>query len=161
MELYAENGIFLMLYRHDLPFVRHRRDGKAVRHGFGDGGQGMIAGNADGFRPAAEQGAVGGGTDQGLLSVHEPFGVIDGGAEDLANALVSQADSQDGNLRPQGFDDIQADPSVLRVTRPRRKDDLVRAQGGDFPYGKGIVPDNPDVGIQGADGLVQVIGKLS
>ena len=91
--------------------------------------------------------------------MHQPFGVGDRRAEGGADGLMAQAHAQNGDLGPQDFYRVDEDPRVLRPAGAGGEDDPLRGQGFDLRNGQLVVADNLDVRLNGANQLVEVVGK--
>ena len=119
----------------------------------------MIPGHGGRLRQSPEQ--RGGCIERGvrLLAVHELLCVGDGRAEYLADGMMPEADSQNRYLPHQGPDDLLAYPGVGGTAGAGGEDDPVRGKGFDLRNGHGIVSDDRDLRVNGADELLEVIRK--
>lgn len=106
MELYAENGIVPVLYRHHLAVGGKRRDLQAIGHRPGVYGKGMVSCHGCALWTAHEQRTFGNEFHIGLLSVHQLLGVGDRSAERCTDCLMSQANAENRNVPAQYFGDL-------------------------------------------------------
>jgi hypothetical protein len=139
-----------------LPGPRHRDEslGKGLR--IGD--ERVIASHDEGRgQPFEEPGPV---VVQGAgLPVHGALGSDRPTPVGLAEALVTQTHPQHRHVGPQGAEDLDADPGLIRRARPRRDHDVPRCHSPDLPDVAGVVPDDPGIGAQGTEHLDQVEGE--
>ena len=93
--------------------------------------------------------------------MHDPVGPDDLGPEGLADALVTQADAQDGYPGGEPLDGRVRDPGLSRGARPRRDDQVGRVPGLDLVEADLVIADDQDVeaGVDLAEPLDQVIGE--
>ncbi len=91
--------------------------------------------------------------------MHQPPGVGHHRAAGLADGLMAQAHSQDGKFPFQLPEGRFADPCIAGPARPRGQDQMVRMELPDALHCNGIIPDHPDVRIQGTHVLIQIVGK--
>ena len=159
MKLDAEDRRLRMLHAHDLALQRPGSDLQAGRQGAFLRGQGMIPGHRCLLRHAPVQRAVRIEPGHGLLAVHQAGGVGHLAAVGQADRLVPEADAQGRDLPADRGRRLHDDPRVLRPPRPGRQDDVIRPELPDFLHGHRVVADHPDVRVQRADELVEVVGK--
>ncbi len=144
---------------HDFAVVGEGGDGEAVGKGGGNGGEGVVAGDGEGFGESVEEGAGGGAADVGGLSVHEGLGVGDGGAEGGADGLVAEAYAEDRDARAELLHGRDADACVFGATGAGREDEGFGGEHRDAGGVEVVVADDADVGVDGADELVEVVGE--
>ncbi len=97
--------------------------------------------------------------DAAGFAVHEMRSSNDVAAISSAKRLVSEADTQDGQLSGEMPKDINADAGFLRRAWTRRNYDAFRVHLLDFLDGNLIVPANHHIRAQFTQILHQVIGK--
>src|SRR5258708_26281125 len=93
------------------------------------------------------------------LAVDRCGGATLGPAEDLADALVAQADAERRHARAQPLDERGRDTGLARRARARRDDDVRRRQRRGLVYADGIVAAHQHIGAQLREILVEVVGK--
>ena len=74
-------------------------------------------------------------------------------------AAQTQADAQDRDVRPQGPDHLDDHAGILRPAGAGGKDDPRRRELPDLLRGHFIVADDPDIRLDLAHQLIEVIGK--
>ena len=72
---------------------------------------------------------------------------------------MPQTYAQEGNFRPQHFYGLDQDSRVLRPAGAGGEDDFLRSQGLDLRNGHLVVADDPDIRLNGANELIEVVGK--
>ena len=164
MKLDAVNGIPAMTDPHHLPrlpgIIRPGADFEIIVHLVGPHDQAVIPrGNErvserceDPFRIVV---------NLRDLSVHQPVGPIHFPTEDLTDALVTQAHSQQGHFRPEPLDDLFRNARFARSAWSGRDDDSIGTQGRDFVERNLIISDDAHVkrGIDLTQSLHEVVGE--
>lgn len=159
MELHAEDGIQVVLHRHDLPVRRPGGDTQAVRQGVRVRRQGVIPGHRSSLRQVPEQRAAGVKFHLGLFAVHQPPGVGNRPPAGGADGLVAQAHAQNRDTVAQGLYGFDDDARILRPAGAGGENNSFRGQGLDLRDGQLIVADNLDVRLNGPDKLIEIVGK--
>ena len=83
-------------------------------------------------------------------------GAVDPAAVDVADDLVAEADAEDGQLGPEVADDVDREPGVAGMPRPRRDHHPVRVEGAHVGDGPGVVAPHHRLGAQ----LPQVLDQV-
>ena len=131
MKLHAPDRELLVPHAHDFTLLGLRGDLQAVGHAGALDDQGMVAGGGEGIGHALEQVLAVMLNERGL-AVHHAVVDDDVAAEDMADALVPQADAEGGDLRSEGADDFIGQPGFARRARPRRYQDPLRRERADL-----------------------------
>src|SRR3990172_4403707 len=97
--------------------------------------------------------------DAGGLPVHERLGVDDPSPERLADALVPQADAENGDPVLERTDRVEGDPGLVRSSRPRRNHQAGGVPERQLPHGDRVVAEHLHLGAEFADVLHQVPGE--
>src|SRR5689334_3810022 len=93
------------------------------------------------------------------FAVHWFRGTNDASTVDLADRLVSQADSQEGNARAKGLDDLAGEARFVWRAGSRRDHDMIGLERGDLVQRDLIVAPHRDLRTKLGQILVQVVGK--
>ena len=97
--------------------------------------------------------------DFGNFAMHEPTSAHDITPEDMADALVTEADAQDWNALTKGADHITADARFLWSTRAWRDTNMVGPLFSDLFQGNLIVAMDLHLRAHLAKVLDEVVGK--
>lgn len=160
MKLHAVDGQLLVLQAHDLALVipGHGGDLQAVRESVALHQQGVITGGCEGLRQVFEDGlaAV---LDDGGLAMHQAPGADDIAAEDMADALMAQADAEDRRALAKGLDDVATDACLLRRAGAGGHADVVRLHLGDLLQRDLVIAMDLHLGPHLAEVLDEVVGE--
>src|SRR3989454_9566618 len=127
-----------VLARHDLTVLRGGGDAEIARQRVPADHEGVVARCGEGVgQPGEDAPAV--VPDGGCLAVHWPPGPHDRGAVGRPDALVAEADPENGNRGPEAPHDLDRDPGLGGGARARRDDDVRRPQRFDVPERRGVV----------------------
>ena len=159
VELEAVDGVVSVFHRHDFAVLGGGGDFQSLRHGGGDGGEGVVAGGFDDLWHISKERALGVQGHVVGFAVHQFFRVGDGGAEGFADGLVAQAYAEDRELPGKVGDGGNRHAGVFRAAGAGGDEDRLGVHGFDFLYAIGIIADDPDVRVQAPGQLVQVVGK--
>ena len=113
MELHPLHRQFLVAHGHDDAAVGPSRHLQAVREALPLDGQRVVTHSGKRVGQAGQH-ALPLVVDEGQLAVHDLAGAGHDAAEDLADALVAEADPQDRDLAGEVADDIVADAGLAR-----------------------------------------------
>ena len=93
--------------------------------------------------------------------MHAAVGARDAAAEDFGEALVAQADAQNGDGAGEAFDSVVADTGIGGRAGTGGDDQMGWAKIGKRFGGGGIVADDMDMWffVKGSDGLDEVVGE--
>ena len=108
VELDAVDGEGAVGEAHDFAFGGFGGDFEAGGEGFAFDDEGVVAGGFEGAGEAGED-ILAGVEDGRGFAVHEARGADDFAAEDLADALVAEADSEDGDFSAEFADGVATD----------------------------------------------------
>jgi len=133
-------------------------DLQAVRQALLFDHQGVVTGSPIGVVQAAEDAAVL-VMDGGGLAVHHLAGMHDAPAKGLADGLMSQADTQDGDPAGEGLDHLHRNTRLVGGTGPGGDDDLVGLHLLDLSAGDFVIAKYPDFNSQLTKVLHQVVGE--
>ena len=111
MELDAVNGQFAVGKAHDFAFGGFGGDFEAAGEGFAFDDEGVVAGCLEGAGEAGED-ILTGVENGGGFAMHEARGADDIAAEDLADALVAEADSEDRDFSAEFADGVATDAGL-------------------------------------------------
>jgi hypothetical protein len=120
--------------------------------------QRVVARSGHGHGQALEDGSVVVHDGAGF-AVHEMRGANYVSAEGFADGLMSEADTEYGNLSAEVADERDADAGFVRRAGPGRDHDSFRLQGFDFLHRDLIVAAHFDGGTQFSDVLDQVVSE--
>ncbi len=158
MELHTIGGVFAVFERHDLTFDGGGDDFQLGRDRFVDH-QRVIAHGFEGRRDAIED-AVPVMDDAGGLAVHQARSAAHLAAEDRAQALMAQADSQHRDFAVEVFDRLGGDAVILDGFAGAGGDDqVIRFEGDQFVERDLVIAEDFDVCAQFAEVLDEVVGK--
>src|SRR6185437_5111592 len=158
VELYALNGELAVADRHDGVVGGAGGDLEAFGHRGRINDQRVVAGGGEGLGQAAEDGlAV--VLDHAGLAVHQHLGADDAGAKGLTDALMAEADAEDGDAAGEVLDGRHADAGFERGAGTRRNDQSRGLQGFDPGQGHLIVAADLDGLSQLAEVLGEVVGE--
>jgi len=127
-----------MLHAHDQAFVIGRRDFQTIRQGGAIDDQGMVASCCKGLGEVGVQ-ARSLMVDSGDFSVHRLRRAAYFGAKGFADDLMAEADSKDGQLSGEVYDDFLADPGVVGRAGAGRDNNGVIVSGRNFIQGDLVV----------------------
>ena len=126
VELDAPDGVLFVADAHDFAFgFGFGGDLEGVGHGVAFDEERMIAGGVEGVGHAGEE-VVAVVVDGRGFAVHEAVGADDFAAEDVAHALVAEADAEGGDVRAESFDDVVGQAGFARGTRAGGNEDARR-----------------------------------
>ena len=91
------------------------------------------------------------------LAVHHALGPDDCAAKGLHDALVPEANTQDGHLSGQGLDQVHADARVVGCAGTGRDDQALRLQRDRLGDGNLVVAHHMHLGAQFPEGLHDVV----
>ena len=158
VELDTLNRKIPMTQSHDQSISRRRRDLQTLRQGFAFHHQRMIARRQKTIgQPTKNSPIV--MADFARLPVHQVRRGDYATAENLANRLVAQANTQNRLLGFKGLDDFQRDARLIRGPRSRRNHDAFRVELGNLRDIDLVVPENLDLLSQFAQVLDKIVGK--
>ena len=158
MELNAPDGKLPVADTHNLSFVGAGGYQKALREGFGLDEEGVVAGCDQGVGQALEQVLLL-VPDRGSLAVHDPVRPSDSGPERLPNALVPEANPEEG-LDPSPLcDGGETDAGLVGVAGPRGKDEPVEGSCFDLIQWLEVIAHDLALSTELTEILYQVIGK--
>ena len=158
VELYAVDGQFAVGEAHDFAFGGFGGDFEAGRKGFAFDDEGVVAGGFEGAGEAGED-ILAGVEDGGGFAVHEAGGADDFAAEDLADALVAEADSEDGDFSAEFADGVATDAGFGGGAGAGGDDDFFGGELGDVGGGNLVVALHEQVGSEFAEILDEVVGE--
>ena len=158
MKLDSVDGQLPVAQAHDLALCRFGADFEAVGEGFAPHQKRMVAGGFKGGGEVCED-SLAVVQDGGGFAVHEAAGADDLSAKDVADALVPEADAEEGHTRPEGADDLVGDPGFLRGTGTRGDADAFGLERFDLGEGDLVVAFDGDLSAQFAEVLHQVVGE--
>src|SRR5206468_8025597 len=115
----------------------------------------MVAGGLKRIVHVEEESASG-MDHRGGLPEHEPVSAHHLPAEHLPDALVPEADSQNGNFPGEPLDDSTADPGVARASRARLDHDGLGVPPHGVLDGDLVVPDH----VRGTAQLAQILDEV-
>ena len=145
MELHAVDGELAVAQAHDFALGGFGGDFERGGEGLALDEQGVVARGFEGIGQAGEDaGAV--VQDGRGLSVHEPASADDVAAEDVADALVAEANAEQRGGGAETSDDFVADAGFVRRARTGGDADALRLERGDFVGGDFVVPFDQQVG---------------
>ena len=159
MELQPIHGKILVLYSHNLPLRRDRRDAQCFRYGLRFRRQGMVSCRVHLPSHSRKQFAVCGKCDPALLSVHQLFRRSDHRSVGLTDGLMPQTDTQDRDLPLKCFHRLFADTRILRIPRPRRQYNMRRIHLRDFLHRDLVISYHTDIRLQCPQVLNQIVRK--
>ena len=159
MELHAVGLCLTVLERHDLTVFIPCCYFQALRKIRFLGNQRMIPAAGNHFRQSGENGACGIQYHLACLAVHQMRCPDDCAAECLTNGLMSQTDTQHGNLAVEVTNRLHGDAGVLRIAGTRGKDQRLRVHLLDLFYCNFVVAYHLDVMIQFADILIEIVSE--
>lgn len=157
VELHAPEGLFAVAQPHDDAVVGPG-DRLQLRRQVGDG-QGVVAHHGQRRRETLEQSGTG-VPDLGQPSVHRARRQVHARAEELGDALVAEADAEDG--QPALLDGAPADAEVAGAVRAAgtwRDDDGVEVVDADPRPLVVVADDDRRAAVHFADELEQVVGE--
>ena len=111
VELDAVDGEVAVGEAHDFAFGGFGGDFEAGREGFAFDDEGMVAGGFEGTRQASEN-ILAGVQDGRGFAVHEARSADDVASVNLPNALVAEADTEDGNFSTEMPNHIATDTGI-------------------------------------------------
>ena len=111
VELDAVDGEGAVGEAHDFAFGGFGGDFEAGGEGFAFDDEGVVAGGFEGAGEAGED-ILAGVEDGGGFAVHEARSADDFAAEDLADALVAETDSEDGDFSAEFADGVATDAGL-------------------------------------------------
>src|SRR3954468_18336940 len=97
--------------------------------------------------------------NQRCLSMHQPFGADDFSAKDLANALMTEANPEDGRLFSQFTNDLLAPAGVFRPAWAGRDTNPVWGQLADLSKCDLVVPFHRHLRAELSKVLDEIIGE--
>ena len=131
MKLHAPDGMLAMPHSHDLAFLGLGGDLEAVRKRVAFDDQGVVARRHKRIgHPLKQVLAV--VFNRRSLAVHHAVIDDDFRAEDVADALMAQANAEKRRGWPEGADDLIRQARFARRTRSRRNQDALRLQLADL-----------------------------
>ena len=128
MKLYSIYGILRVFYCHNLPVSGSRRQRQTCRHGGSLRRQRMVSCHSNLLIHPPKQGALIVQYRHRLFPMHQLLCVSYCSAENLADCLMSQTDTQNGKLSREMSDNLLTNSCIGRLARSRRKDDMGRSQ---------------------------------
>src|SRR5204863_5469772 len=131
VELLAGHRMAHVLDGHELPVIRGRGDAEVGGQTRAGDDERVVARRQEGGWESREQ-ATAVVLDPRRLTVHRSPGADDAGAVRRADALMTQADAQDRDRRPEPPHHVGGDPGVARSTGSRRDDDVRRPESLDL-----------------------------
>ena len=93
------------------------------------------------------------------LPVHQPRGAHDFAAICFGDALMSQANTQNGSPYAKRQNDVFTDPRLTRCARPWRDADTLRREYLDFVQRNRVIPPNDKLTSKLAEILREVVGE--
>src|SRR5208282_1067301 len=158
VELDAFDREIAVAEAHDHAVFRHGGDGQAARESAAFDHQRMIARGGERAGQAAKQGfAV--VADLAGFSVHEARGADHAPAKRLADALMTEADAEDGYLRGEAADQLHADARLARRAGAGGDHDALGAERRDFVERDAVVAAHQEFLPELAEDLSQVVGE--
>ena len=91
--------------------------------------------------------------------MHEAVGADDFAAEDVAHALMAEADAEGGDAGAESFDDVVGEAGFARGTGAGGNQDARRFEFADFLDGGLVVAENFHLHPQLAEVLDEVVGE--
>ena len=163
VELHPFDGQFPVTQAHDFPVGGAGGDFQFIGHGGGVDGEGVVAGESAGVGQVAQH-AFAVHFDGFHFAVDDGLGLDDFAAEHFGEALVAQADTEDGYSAGEGFDGGVGDARVRGGSRSRGDDEALGLEGLEFGNGDFPAAENPHfpAGIvfdDAAHHLVDVVGE--
>ena len=158
VELDAVDGQFAVGEAHDFAFGGFGGDFEAGGEGFAFDDEGVVAGGLEGAGEAGED-ILAGVKDGRGFAVHEARGADDFAAVDLADALVAEADSENGNFPSEFPDRVATDAGFGRGAGTGGDDDFFWCEFCNVGQGDLVVALHEQVGAEFAEILDEVVGK--
>src|SRR3990170_465998 len=156
VELHPLDGVLPVPHPHDDAALAARAHLQALRHALRHDGQRVVADRFEGVgQPRKDAAAV--VLDDRHLAVLDLARALDPPAERLADALVAEADAEDGHLPREVADELDADARLARRARPGRDDQSLRRHRLDLDKRYHIVAGDAHVRPQLAQVLVEVV----
>ena len=150
--------IVAMAHAHDFAFGGVSIDDEHVGNGGRVDDERLVAGRFEGAGQSGEDAAIVMENGRGF-AVHETSRADDRAAVDVADALVSQADAEDGEARADFQDDVVGDAGFLRRAGAGRDDDGFGLEGLDFGDGDFVVALDDGFRAKFAELLDKVVGE--
>ncbi len=91
--------------------------------------------------------------------MHEAAGADDFSAEDVADALVSETDAEDGCVLAKSADDVVADSGFLRGAGAGGDDDALGVERGDLGEADFVVAFDEELGAEFAEILDEIVSE--
>src|SRR5690606_20735943 len=133
-------------------------DFKAVREALPLDDEGVVAGRFKGIGKPPEDAPIG-VEDRRGLAVHHLAGADHLATKGLADALVAEADAQQGDAPGKVLDGRHRDARLARGAGAGGDDDLLRRQGFDLVEGQFVVAVHPHIRTQLPQVLHHVVGE--
>ena len=157
VELDAADVQLLVLEGHDLAFVAEGGDFEAVGETVAADHPGVVASHGDAAGQTGEDGVVAQLGALGGYAVEDVGEVLELGAEDLADGLMAEADTQNGLAVGIGAYDVEQKSCLRGYARTGREDDFaVLLQVGQLEL---VVAQDGHLSAQGFDQVGQIVGE--
>jgi hypothetical protein len=158
MELHAVQRKLAMLQPHDFTVITFGGDLEGFRQRVPAHDQRMIAGRLQRLRDIFEEAALT-VADRGRFPVHQFFGADDFSAEDLRQALMTQANAQDRRTLSQNSNDLGTDPGIFGASWTWRNADAFGTKLRDLDDGDFVIALHGRFDPEFAKILDKIVGK--
>jgi hypothetical protein len=158
MKLDAPDRELLVFDTHDFAFSGFGGDGKAIGKRLPLDDQGMVAGGGEWIGHAEEQ-VLAVMLDHRGFAMHHPVIHDDIASEGVTNALVSEANAQQGNGGSEGFNDFVRQAGFTGRAWAGRDEQAVGFEVPDLVDGNAVIAMDLHFRLQFAEVLNQVIGE--
>ena len=158
MELDAVDGEVAVGEAHDFAFGGFGGDFKAGREGFAFDNEGVVAGGFEGAGQAGENILTGVEDGRGF-AVHEARSADDVASVNLADTLMAEADTEDGNFSTEMPNHIATDTGIGGRAGPGGNDDFFGSELLDVGNGNLVIAFHKELRTKLAKVLNEVVGE--